>query len=50
MVRISAVWMWPQTTPSTFRPRAAATTAFSKRLMYSTAFLTLCFRYADSDQ
>ena len=42
--RISAWWMWPQTTPSTPRRRASSATASSKWAMNCTAFLTLCLR------
>src|SRR5678815_2057105 len=44
MSRISARWMWPQTTPSTPRLRAACATACSKLAMYCTAVLALCLR------
>lgn len=50
MTRISARWIWPQTTPSRTRLRASAATADSKLLMKLTAPLTRWARYCDSDQ
>ncbi len=50
MSRISALWMWPHTTPSQPRRRASSVITVSNEEMKFTAFLTWCFRYCDSDQ
>ena len=50
MSLISALWMWPQTTPSQPRRCVSRAIMVSKLLMKLTAFFTLCLRYCDSDQ
>src|ERR1700722_6648362 len=49
MSRISARWMWPQTTVSTPRFRAAWATASSKLPIYWTAVFALFFKSEASD-